>query len=258
MKERHSKLKELTVFFPCYNEEANLPELIKQVMKVVPNLAEKYEILIVNDGSKDSTSAIAHAFESENPNIRVIDQENQGFGGALNTGLQNAKYEWVFYTDADLQFDINELYKFAEIVDDNIDMVIGYRIKRAEGAKRNIFAKGMKFWNHFTLGFPMTVKDIDCAFKLIRRDVIRSVGPLASRGNLVSSEFLLKSFRKGFICVQLGVNHYNRKAGTSNCGGVLDIVKVLRETFLLRRIMFNTGYGRQSLFINPGINIAKR
>jgi glycosyltransferase involved in cell wall biosynthesis len=259
MKEMRQKLTELTIFFPCYNEEENLPNLMDKVLKVIPEVADKYEVLIVNDGSKDKTSAIAHDYANKYSFVRVIDQKNQGFGGALNAGLQNAKYSWVFYTDADLQFDLNDIYKFVdEASEGDSDVVIGYRIKRAEGFKRAFFAKGMKVWNQVMLGFPMFIKDIDCAFKLIKKDVIVSVGPLNSKGNLVSSEFLLKAIKRDYKFAQIGVNHYNRAAGVSTCGGLKDIVKVLRETFALRELMFNDTKSKGQVGIGFGVRFAHK
>jgi len=234
------KLKELSVFFPCYNEAANMPALMSQALEIIPRVAERYEIIIVNDGSSDSTSVIAHYYATKYPFIKVIDQPNQGYGGALNTGFKTAQYEWVFFTDADLQFDLTELIAFVANVTEGTDLLIGYRKNRAEGFVRHFLALGMKVWNAIFLGFPLFIKDIDCAFKLIRRDVIQEVGELTSRGNLVTSEFLLKAYRCGYTFHQLGVTHYKRVAGISTCGGLPSVIKVIRETFVLRRRMPRT------------------
>jgi glycosyltransferase involved in cell wall biosynthesis len=244
------KLNELSFVFPCYNEEESLPKLINQVMSVAPSVAENYEIVLVNDGSKDNTSKIAHEYAVKYPFIKVIDQANQGFGGALNTGLQNATSEWVFYTDADLQFDINELKTFIPFTATS-DLVIGFRMKRAEGFKRWLFAKGMKVWNSVLLGFPWFIQDIDCAFKLMKKEVIKDVGPLMSKGNLVSTEFLFSAYRLGYKIHQLGVNHYVREFGVSKCGGMKDIVKVIKETFALRTKLINKSVLKPSL--KPGL-----
>ena len=207
------------------------PEGYRKALRLM-RLAEKFEIIVVNDGSLDKTSQIAHSFAKKYPFVKVIDQKNQGYGGAVNTGFKASKYSLVFYTDSDLQFDIRELSKFVPYVK-NYDLIIGYRKKRAEGLRRSIFASGMKIWNRIFLGFPIFIKDIDCAFKLIKKDVIRDVGELSCRGNLVSAEFLLKSYKLGYKFHQIGVTHYLRKAGVSTCGGLDDIVKVIKETFIL-------------------------
>jgi glycosyltransferase involved in cell wall biosynthesis len=250
-----SKLTELSVVFPCYNEEENLPRLMESVLSVIPQYADKYEVIFVNDGSSDKTKEIAESFAGKYPFVRVVTQSNQGFGGALNTGFQSAKYKWVFYTDADLQFDLKEIEKFIPFAKDN-DLVIGYRKKRAEGFKRWLFAKGMKIWNFLLLGFPLFIKDIDCAFKLINKKVIDDVGPLSSKGNLVSTEFLFSAYRMGYKMEQLGVNHYKRQFGVSKCGYVKDIVKVIKETFMLRETFVKKAKHRPVL--RPGLGFGLR
>lgn len=234
---KKTKLHSLSVFFPCYNEEKNLPLLLRSALEILPKVAEEYEIIVVNDGSTDNTSKIAHNFAVEYDFIKIVDQENQGYGGAINTGFQHAQYEWVFFTDADLQFDLNDLTKFVESITAESDLIIGYRKNRAEGFKRYLFAKGMKLWNFLWLGFPLFIKDIDCAFKLIRRDVVKSFLPLYSKGNLVTSEFLLTAHKKGYNFQQIGVTHYKRKYGMSKCGNVTDVFKVVQETFALRTLV---------------------
>lgn len=228
------KLSSISVFFPCYNEEDNLPKLLDQALKIVPKYAEKYEIIVINDGSTDTTENVANSYASKYSEIRVISQENQGYGGAVNTGLRAAKYDWVFFTDADLQFNLEDLSMFVQkSLEGKDDLIIGYRKNRAEGFRRSVMANGMKLWNRFWLGFPANIKDIDCAFKLIKRDVVLSTLPLQSRGNLVSTEFLLKAYKSGFKMAQIGVTHYPRQAGKSNCGGLKDVLKVITETYML-------------------------
>ncbi|MBD3365764.1 glycosyltransferase [candidate division WWE3 bacterium] len=238
------KLNELSVFFPCYNEEENLPLLIEKALEIIPKVAIRYEIIIVNDGSKDKTSQIAHEYAKKIPQIKVVDQKNQGYGGAVNTGFKAVQYDWVFFTDADLQFDLNELYRFVELAVENPDkeMILGFRKIRAEGFKRALFANGMKFLNRAILGFPTDIKDIDCAFKLLRKDMVKSVLPLNSKGNLVSTEFLLRAVRTGYDYVQTGVDHFERAYGVSTCGGLKDILKVLVELVKLKFMLMKVDY----------------
>ncbi|MEZ6256040.1 MAG: glycosyltransferase family 2 protein [Patescibacteria group bacterium] len=221
-------LNSISFVFPCYNEEENIPSLISEVVSIAPKVAKKYEIILVNDGSTDGTAKVIKEFASQNKNIRLVSQKNQGFGGALNTGFQAAKYDWVFYSDADLQFDLSEITKFIPYTSEN-DLVIGYRQNRAEGFKRIVYATGMKVLNTLYLGFPYHIKDIDCAFKLINKDVIKSVGPLVSKGNLVSTEFLLQAYNLGFSMHQIGVRHYVRLFGVSKCGSLKDVFVVVKE-----------------------------
>lgn len=249
MPKNNGKLSSLTVFFPCYNEEESLPKLLDQAQKIVPKLAKKYEILVINDGSTDSTKKVAVSYAEQNPSIKVINQRNQGYGGAVNTGLRSARYEWVFFTDADLQFDLSDLEKFVKkALEGKDDLVIGYRKNRAEGFKRDLMAKGMKLWNRFWLGFPISIKDIDCAFKLIKREVIKNTLPLQSRGNLVSTEFLLKAHKAGYVMSQIGVKHYARQSGESKCGGIDSVFRVMFETFSLMWDISKTPISTKRLF----------
>lgn len=249
------KLNELSVVFPCYNEEKNIPELIKTSMKVLPTVANKFEIILVNDGSKDKTSQIAHKYADSNSNIIVVDQQNKGYGGALKAGFKKAKYEWVFFTDADLQFDLSEVRQLVERSRYS-SLVIGYRIKRAEGFKRQILASMLKVWNFVFLGFPLYIKDIDCAFKLIHRDVFRRIGELSSDGAMMSTEFLLKSHAAGFRAVQVGVSHYARKIGNPTGNNFKVIFKAVSDTFTLRGMMKTFPQYRGSKSLSRGLGWA--
>src|SRR5581483_9287769 len=100
---------ELSVFFPAYNEEGNIKNTILNAKKVLDKVAGRWEIIIVNDGSKDKTSEIAHKLEKEYKGVKVIDQENKGYGGALKTGLYDCQYDWISFTDSDGQFDFEEI-----------------------------------------------------------------------------------------------------------------------------------------------------
>lgn len=229
------KLGSLSVFFPVFNEEKNLSTLLKEAIKLVPQLSQKYEILVINDGSTDKSKQIAEKFSKKYPFVKVINKKNEGgYGGPVIRGFKEAKYDYVFFTDSDLQFNLNELPKFVKAAKNpNYDLIIGYRKKRAEGFNRLLTAKGMKYWNFVFLGFPLFIKDIDCAFKLIKKEVIKDIMPLYSKSNLISSEFLLKAYKKGYKFKQIGVTHYLRSRGESTCGGIKAVKDVIRDTFKL-------------------------
>ena len=236
MTTERDKLNELSVFFPCYNEEKNIVPLIHSALAELPKVATKYEILIINDGSKDSTSALAHAMAASYPCVRVIDQANKGYGGAVKAGFKNSKYEWVFFTDADLQFDLGELENFIPKAKQDT-IAIGYRMNRADNIVRTFYAKLLKIWNKIFLGFPLFIKDIDCAYKLIPKVVLESVGELSSDGAMITTEFLLKVYRLGFNFEQIGVSHYKRKFGKSTGGNPKVILKAIKETFKLKSLL---------------------
>jgi glycosyltransferase involved in cell wall biosynthesis len=241
----YNQLPSLSIFLPCYNEETNIEKQLNQVLKVAPRVAREFEIIVINDGSTDATKAIIKQMASINPHIRLVSQHNKGYGGAVKRGFAESKHEWVFFTDSDLQFDVNELVVLVKAVKCN-DMVLGYRLKRADGRKRHLLAKGLKLWNRMWLGFPRNIKDIDCAFKLIKRDVITRVQPLVSDGAMMSTEFLLKAHRAGFIYSQVGVHHYDRLAGSATGSNLGVIWKAIVDTFVLRKVLFKqTDLGRQ-------------
>lgn len=229
------KLKELSVFFPFYNEEKNIEKIIKQALKIIPTVANKFEIIIVNDGSTDKTRAIAEKLKKEYANIVLVNQENKGYGGAISTGFKTAQYEWVFFSDGDLQFDLSEILEFIQHTN-TYDLVIGYRKKRAEGFKRDFITKLLKVWNKIFFNFPSEIKDIDCAFKLIKKDVLNKILPLSSMGGLVSTEMLLKCKKGKFKIKQLPVSHFKRNAGESTGDNTKVIKKAISETISLLRV----------------------
>ncbi len=218
-------ISELSVFFPAYNEEGNIEETVKKARAALLKTAKKWEIVIVNDGSKDKTSEIAHRLEKSDKRIRVIDQENRGYGGALKTGLYNSKYEWISFTDSDGQFDFGEITNFVEEQKiTKADAVIGYYKKR-QVSKLKIYTS--KIWEAavFIL-FHLHVTDIDCGFKLISKKVIEKIPTLESeRGAFISSEFLIKTKKAGFKIVEIPVTHYPRTKGSGTGRDINVIIK---------------------------------
>lgn len=243
------KLPELSVFFPLYNEEENIEKLVEQSMKVFPKIADKFEVILVNDGSKDRTRKLGLKLEKKYKPVRLVSQRNKGYGGAVKRGFKESKYEWVFFSDGDLQFDLSEISKFIPFTKKN-DLVIGYRKIRAEGLKRKLIADALKVWNRIFLGFPREIRDIDCAFKLIRKDVVKSFTPLVSDGAMVTTEFLLKSYKRGYKFKQIGVNHYKRQFGSSTGSNLKVIAKAVRDTFILSYLLAKESI-RSIVVVNP-------
>lgn len=234
MKSLKNKLPELSLFYPAYNEAGNIEEAVEQALAVLPKISNKFEIIVVNDGSTDATRQIAKRLSEQYKNVKLASQSNKGYGGALKRGFKEAKYDWVFFTDSDLQFDLRELSKFVE-QSDNFDMLLGYRKKRAEGLKRDLIAKCLKLWSFVLLGFPRQIKDIDCAFKLIKSSAIKSIYPLHSNGAMVSTELLLRLIRKGYTFHQIGVKHYERSAGIATGNNMKVILKAVLDTIHLKK-----------------------
>jgi len=208
------KLKELTVFFPAYNEEANITSTVLKTLDVLPSVADKWELLIINDGSKDGTAKVIDKLAKAHKNVRAIHHEmNRGYGAALKTGFYNAQYQWISFTDSDGQFDFGEITHFIQTQSEtNADLVVGYYKKRQVSTFKILTSK---MWEAavFVL-FGLKLHDIDCGFKLIRKEVIDTIPPLESeRGAFISSEFLIKARQSKFKIVEIPVTHYPRTEG---------------------------------------------
>lgn len=231
------KIKSLSVFFPAFNEEANIESTVKKAKKVLKNITEKYEIIIVNDGSKDRTGEIADKLAKENKYIRVIHHHrNRGYGAALKSGLYNAKYEWIIFTDADGQFDFAEVKNFFEKQKETgADLVIGHYLKRKVPFYRILGTK-LLWQPAVRLLFGLKVKDIDCGFKLIKKDVIKKIPLLeAERGPFISSELLIKSKKSGFEIAEVGAHHYPRKAGRATGASLKVIISGFSDLIRLHK-----------------------
>lgn len=209
-----NKIASLSVFFPAYNEEASIKSTVLEAKKVLQKAADKWEIMVVNDGSNDNTLKVAENLAKEDKRVRVINHKvNRGYGGALKSGFYNAKYPWITFTDSDGQFDFGEVTKFVKKQrETHADLVIGYYKKRQVSKSKVITSKAWEFMVLFLFG--LHVKDIDCGFKLISKKVFDKIDKLESeRGAFISSELLIKAKRAGFKIVEIPVTHYPRKAG---------------------------------------------
>ncbi len=232
------KLSSLSIFFPCYNEEANVERVTRAAVAAAPQFAERFEVIIVNDGSRDRTGDIADRLAAEIPEVRAAhNNPNLGYGGAVQRGLSEARLDWIFFTDGDGQFDINEISRLVELLD-RCDFAVGYRIKRADPIMRKV--------NAFCWGvlvralFGLRVRDIDCAFKLLPRSLIDSIR-LKSSGALISTELLARAKYRGLRIAEVGVNHYPRTAGVQTGAKLSVIVRAFRELFRLRRDIRSEG-----------------
>lgn len=215
---------EISVFFPVYNVEAQITETINRAFTVIPKLAQKYEIIAINDGCTDSTPEKLKNLIRKHPQLRIINHKfNRGYGAALKSGFYNSKYSWIAFTDSDGQFSITELPQLIELQKETqADLVIGFYLKRAVSFQRKL---NSWVWQLVVrILFGLHVRDIDCGFKLISKKVIDTIPRLESeRGAFISSEFLIKAKKSGFKIVETGVHHYPRMEGEGT-GAKLNVI----------------------------------
>ena len=229
-----ARLQGLSFFFPALNEEDNVAPIVNEALTVLPRFADDVEITVVDDGSNDRTGEIADELASKDPRIRVIHHgARRGYGGAVRSGLVAATKPWVFFTDGDRQFALEDLGRLIEAAD-GADAVVGYRIRRADPARRLFVA-----WVYnrlIRLLFGGGWRDVDCAFKLFRREVFVRV-PLErvrSNGAFFSPELLITLRRAGVRVRQVGVRHFPRTAHEPKGASPRVIVRAIRDLLRLR------------------------
>ena len=210
-----ARVARLSYFFPAHNEEANLEGLVDEALAALPSIAETFEIIAVNDGSKDRTREIADRLAAAHPDVvRVVHHEvNRGYGGALRSGFEASRYELLAFTDGDRQFRVADLARLtARLAQaDRPDVVVGYRIKRADPFVRIAYARTYKLANRIFFG--LRVRDVDCACKLFRREALEGIR-VESAGAFFSAELLIKILKANRTIVEVGVPHYARTAGS--------------------------------------------
>jgi len=222
----------ISVFFPCFNEEGNIRRVIQNALQTLEKINADYEIIIIDDGSTDQTPAIADEYAAQNPAIKVVHHHHHlGYGNALKSGFKAATKQLVFYTDGDGQFDIGEMPKLLPLISD-CDIVSCYRINRRDNLIRKF--NGWLWTRLVCLLFGMKIRDIDCAFKLYKREIFENI-TISSGSALIDTEILARAIRKGYRIKQTGVRHYPRTAGTQTGANITVILKAFRELFSLHR-----------------------
>jgi glycosyltransferase involved in cell wall biosynthesis len=230
-----ARLPRLSYFFPAHNEEANLAGLVAEALETLPSLAETFEIVIVNDGSKDATGRIADELTAANPGVvrAVHHPTNYGYGAALRSGFRSSRYEHVAFTDGDRQFQVVDLGRLIERLaeSDRPDVVVGYRIKRADPFIRTAYARIYKLANRIFFG--LKVRDVDCACKLFRREALEGIA-VESGGAFFSAELLIKLQAAGRSIAQVGVPHYPRTAGSPTGAKPSVVFRAVKDFWFLR------------------------
>ena len=234
-----ARVPRLSYFFPAHNEEANLAGLVAEALTTLPSLADTFEIIAVDDGSRDRTAEIAQDLAAQHPDVvRLVRHEvNQGYGAALRSGFAAARYELIAFTDGDRQFKVADVGRLTARLAgaDRPDVVAGFRIKRADPLIRTLYARAYRLANRLFFGLGVT--DVDCACKLFRREALDGIR-VESGGAFFSAELLIKLQAAGRSVAEVGVPHYPRTAGSATGAKAQVVFRAVRDFWRLRLRMW--------------------
>jgi glycosyltransferase involved in cell wall biosynthesis len=220
----------LTLVLPAHNEAENIEPVVRRALAIMPRHATDLEVVVVNDGSSDGTREAVRSLASEDSRVRLVDHPlNRGYGAALRSGFSASTGDYVMVMDSDQQFDIGDLVYLSPFIGE-FDMVAGYRIHRNDPFHRTIFGKTFRLAMRTLFGVQL--RDIDCAFKVMRGDILRSL-PLESDGAMISTELMARWARSGATWTEVGVHHYPRTAGEQSGGSLRVILRAMRDVPLL-------------------------
>jgi len=171
----------------------------------------RWEIIIVDDGSTDSTASITKSLSDADSRIRLVSHKgNRGFGQAVRSGIEASSMEWIFYTDCDGQFDLDEMHLLWN-ERHRADIVSGFRRRRKDPGMRLIYSL---MWNTLTtMLFLRSFRDVDASFKLFRASIFKRIKPVSTCG-VIDFEILTLARDMGYRVLQIPVSHYPRRAGT--------------------------------------------
>ena len=228
-----TRLAQLSYFFPAHNEAANLRGLVEEALATLPSLADEFEIVIVDDGSKDATPARAGELAAAHPEVTAVHHPvNLGYGAALRSGFANARFDHLAFTDGDRQFKVADLARLIDrLAAGGADAVVGYRIRRADPLVRTVYAKLYRLANRIFFG--LRVRDVDCACKLFTRRSLEGVD-VESGGAFFSAELLIKLRARGRSIAEVGVPHYPRTAGSPTGARPQVVFRAVRDFWALR------------------------
>ncbi len=235
----------LSVFFPCYNDAQTIGTLVEHAMQVIPKLTNTYEVIVINDGSTDDSARTLTRLAKKHKHLRVVTHtKNQGYGGALRTGFREARYDLVFYTDGDGQYDVRELPLLFGLMTKDVDFVNGIKNIRHDATYRIIIGNLYSMWTRWFFWLP--VLDIDCDFRLIRKKILNKI-TLTSTSGTICVELVKKAQRARARFRQVTVTHLPRAHGSSQFFRADRILQTLRELLSLwfTLMVFPKRYGHR-------------
>ena len=207
------KLSSLSIIFPAFNDGLSLPGIIKKTVQLLPTLATSFEIIIVNDASLDKTQSVLEKLQNNFSFITIIKhQKNLGYGASLIDGFKRAKYDYLFYTDSDGQYDIMELKDLVKAMDPQTDMVTGFKLNRTDPLIRRLI--GHLYNKFIKIIFKLKIRDVDCDFRLFKKKILKNL-ELKAFGGSFDAEFMKRLQEKNVIIKEIPVHHYSRRFGKS-------------------------------------------
>ena len=225
-------MQSISVFFPAYNDAPSLPALIAKTFAVLEDHFRDFEVIVVNDGSQDNTGLVLERLREQfGPQLRIITHpENRGYGGALRTGFASATKDLVFYTDGDGQYDVAELPKLIERLGPGVGLVNGYKTERNDPWHRIFIGKVYNQFARFL--FRIKIRDIDCDFRLMQRDLVQQINLISTSGT-ICVELVRKIELSGCQVAEVGVRHYPRLHGKSQFFRVKSLLTTLSQLIRL-------------------------
>src|SRR3989344_1640928 len=203
----------VSAFFPCYNDAGTIASMVELATVTLKKITDNFEVIVIDDGSSDNSREILRELSLKNPYLKLVFHEkNKGYGGALRSGFEKVSKDLIFYTDGDFQYDVSELPKLLEKLSNKVDIVQGYKIKRCDPWYRIVIGELYNFG--VKLAFAIKIKDVDCDFRLIRRNVFDKV-KLEHNSGVITVEMVKKFQDAGFRFAQVPVSHYSRSYGSS-------------------------------------------
>lgn len=226
-----SKKTGVSIFFPCYNDKKTITDLIQDALLTIKKFTTKYEVVVVDDGSEDGSRNLLLKLSKQYKKLKLIfHSKNTGYGGALKSGFKTAKYELVFYTDGDGQYDVKELPILLSLMTDDVDFINGIKMSRHDPTYRIVIGNIYSFLTRWLFWVP--IYDTDCDFRLIRKSLLNKLD-LKSNSGAICIELVKKSQIAGARFRQVSINHLERKFGVSQFFRVNRILLTLQEVFLL-------------------------